>query len=127
MELGPNQLKAVEALESGKFERGVGMLCQNNKYCCLGVFSELFATEKFKLEPTKNYNEETVYYRDYEGYYNVAPPSVCKALALYGELGECKNDGDKDLWILNDNIEMSFKDIAKVIRDNPEQYFMESK
>lgn len=39
----------VEALRSGKYEQGRGVLCSsNNKYCCLGVLTEVYIEQMKK-------------------------------------------------------------------------------
>lgn len=33
--------KWLEALRSGKYEQGIGYLCRDNKYCCIGVLADV--------------------------------------------------------------------------------------
>ena len=47
--MSPNEFIKLwcQALRSGEYKQGEGMLCQNNKYCCLGVACDI--AEKHKV------------------------------------------------------------------------------
>lgn len=126
-ELGPNQEKGLAALESGEYEQGKAFLCNDGKYCCLGVFAELFATEKFDYSKygAKRYSWE-VDERERSSH-NTAPPSVIEAMSLRDDGGGHISGSTKEsLWWLND-CSLSFKEIAALIRSNPGNYFKEPK
>jgi len=45
-----NAMKWVEALRSGKYKQGAGVLLnEKNEYCCLGVLAEINGFEKSEL------------------------------------------------------------------------------
>jgi hypothetical protein len=104
--LGPNQLKWIEALESGEFQQTRRLMCVSGKYCCLGV-----ARKVLNLKNTTKYS-----------------------LGLsFGELGLRSSDGRANvlgadsLVALNDIEGLSFKEIATVLREDPSMYFTEPK
>lgn len=125
MELGPNQEKVLQALESGKYIQGKGGLVTQNidgtiGYCCLGVFCEELVPEA---------RQDHVYLnKSYSGYYNeyiVCPLEVVEILKLRDTLGSPESGIDEyKLWQLNDN-GRSHKEIAQIIRANPSNYFTE--
>lgn len=124
MKLGPNQTKWVEALESGKFDQGKNALCMNDRYCCLGV-----ACEISDIGVEKTIRDNLTYYGDGS---QAAPEIIWKHYGLRDAIGEFKmaetHDGEifKALTEMNDS-GMTFKEIAKYIRKNPENVFSESK
>lgn len=117
----PFYQKWIDALEGGKYRQCVGTLCEtNNKkltYCCLGVLSKVQGRLK------KDENNEMVDHSDgYTGDLNSNNPSF-KALKGRGEFptGVCvqKNDHTNSVYDLvecNDDLRLSFKDIAKIIK-----------
>lgn len=134
MKLGPNQKKWLAALESGRYEQGRGYLNCKNKFCCLGVACDLFhPTAPVKLEgdydgligyPEENGHVET----------SVATKKVVEALKLRDNCGSpLRNEEEDDyegdslylyqLTTLNDDHNATLKQIARIVRDNPERYF----
>lgn len=41
--------KWIEALESGKYQQGVGTLCRDGRYCCLGVLADVMGRLETRL------------------------------------------------------------------------------
>lgn len=119
-ELGPNQLKWIEALESGGYEQGIEMLCRNNAYCCLGVGCEVFAIPSVTLSGRRK-----AYGRRNEP--NEAPDELIELLGINGRCGELKLGQLKDeisLTEANDH-GATFSEIATFCREHPEAVFIE--
>jgi hypothetical protein len=112
-ELGPNQTKWLEALESELYTQGTGRLFpKGGKYCCLGVAVEL-------LNPSKRIGLETSCYLD---------KKTTKMLSLYGNEGQGSSRRDTppvDLSELNDSMKKTFEQIAAIVREDPSAYFSE--
>lgn len=106
--------KWLKALESGKYKQGDTYLIQKgrkeNKYCCLGVLCEVYGSDMGRL--MKN---ET----------SCLPNTVANKVGM-GLLGDFTNPvyyrGHKyqTLAMMND-FGISFKTIAKIIRENLEE------
>lgn len=84
-------LKWVEALESGKYEKGTGYLRRMDKYCCLGVFCDLVQDElggKWVIEPIE-YDGDAEYdvFEVNGGEYEDVPPFDLVEL-VYGKQSE---------------------------------------
>ena len=116
--LGPNQIKWIEALESGEYEQGKFWLCRNDEYCCLGVAAKLFADDTTKIELA----DDNVCFN---GEQAVAPQYVVDALSLGGPAGNpIIEDPDlKALYELNDFEDYTFHQITALLRKNPGHYF----
>lgn len=113
--LNKAQEKWLQALESGKYEQGEGSLCQfDQHYCCLGVACEVLGA--------KVTSEKGATRKEYEGELSVAPASVKRALRLYSNTGN-NQSGHDSLVLKNDSENLTFQEIAKMIRDNPEEWF----
>ena len=119
----PEQLMWFEALESGKYKQGRAELHnENDEYCCLGVACKIFAerlgltTSKSSLNGTR-YNEHAVW----------LPREVLSLLKLRNEVGILKDRYKRigSLAGLNDEIKMSFIQIAHYMRTNPENVFLD--
>jgi len=85
--------KWIEALRSGNYTQGQGFLCNDNKYCCLGVLAKIAG-----LSSESSYlliNEKDV--------------SYINGLPL---------DKQHKLADMNDNQGKNFKDIANFIEEN---------
>ena len=96
--------KWVEALRSGEYQQGKYKLIENEKYCCLGVLSNLFAKEKgcdFPIEPFEVLRFDVV---DWSGIDRTNP-------SLYFE------DGHQSLTSLNDFVNLNFKELADLIEE----------
>lgn len=111
MELGPLQRKWIDALKSGKYQQCGKTLCNEGKYCCLGVANEVCELEEEDKNSLLN---------SYD------------LLGLYGSLGDLEEygmivDGSKyyALGEAND-AGASFKEIAEFIEKNPGNVFQRS-
>lgn len=107
-----NQELWLQALESGKYKQGQRYLKNGDKYCCLGVACEIFGAEKSPV------TGEFVFSN------SILPPEIVETLGLYSDIGNSCNKNDLSLAGLNDEGK-SFKEIARIIRENPEIYFRE--
>ena len=98
-------------------------LNQNGKMCCLGVGCEIFNAEKVKTK-----DHQATMYKDTPLPVSAsAPQFLVKTLALADALGEpCEGKQGKCLSVLNDT-GITFKEIAQLLRANPEVYFTESR
>ena len=95
-------------LESGRFEQGRQQLNRENKLCCLGVLCEL-AIENGVDVKKEEYRGE---YRYNER--NLFPPNEVT------DWCEISIAGEKKLSDYNDNHKFSFKEIARIIREDVE-------
>lgn len=137
MQLGPNQEKWVQALESGDYQQCKGSLRRGDSFCCLGVACDVIAVpEGWEWKPAER-----------EGTYRIKPSDshVTDAAALpmrvkqmlglrtcFGDKGaglEMPDELPRDatLTSLNDCGEYSFARIAKILRTYPDLFFKESK
>lgn len=119
-ELGPNQLKWIEALESGRYEQGRSCLCKSEKYCCLGVACRTFGIEESGRDEGRLI---------FEGECQWAPLSVIAGLGLRSRAGEFA-DGVRfkavsNLTDANDLGKATFSEIAAFCREHPEAVFTE--
>lgn len=101
--------KWTEALESGKFRQTRGrMRASGNKcvkYCCLGVLSKIQGRLSDKVDVgTLDLDNPCTGVLKCEGQF---PPEV--SVWVYGQ-------SVSDLVALNDDFDLSFKDISKVIK-----------
>lgn len=115
----------VDALRSGEFEQGTGALRRvlpgnTDKYCCLGVLSELAyragvvgVGRTLESRGVTQYGNATAY----------LPPEVCEWAGISME-----EDGDVDLRYedgyepathLNDSVRLTFAQIADCIEATP--------
>lgn len=136
MKLGPEQKKWVEALKSDKYNQTKGCLKNNEGYCCLGVYADLCGVS-WHREP----NDELYYFHNPDNDYRSSHiddflnSSMTKQLGLldsegsmaHGKSIETDDNVYYSLAELNDSGKFSFTDIAKLIEDNPEYFFEESK
>lgn len=116
--LGPNQVKWLEALESGDYQQERGTLRSGNGYCCLGVAAELFKTEDVVVECHGTKRK----YHIYDGESACAPKYAQDALKLFDNVGQ----PTVGTWLteLNDN-GSTFEQIAALVRLHPHHYFKE--
>ena len=117
----------VEALESGKYKQGKDSLKIQNKdgsfsYCCLGVLCEL-AVEDGIIKPSSIPKNSFVW--TYEDRSGVLPMKVMEWAGLDSCNPQVKDDihvslqhENLSLSVYNDNLNYSFKQIAKLIRDH---------
>lgn len=112
----------LNELETTSKEQGRGSLCENGKYCCLGVYAESRTPLKETMIISK-YGKTTFY-----GCASYLPPRLAEKLGL-GD-GRGHSFGSKpvpSLVSLNDFLKLSFKEIALVVRAHPTAYFKEPK
>lgn len=107
----------IAALRSGEYQQGLGVLrSSDNKYCCLGVLCDLAAKAGIgKWAPAWYRHRATAFDFDFDGDYQVLPPSVQDWAGLMTPNGEF---GIKDdLAGLNDT-GFPFAAIADIIEAN---------
>lgn len=101
--LTEKQKKWIEALRSGKYKQGRGFLKKDNCFCCLGVACEIFK-EELNLEVTDD---------EYDCSNDYLPLKVVKFLNLVSDSGANVDPNiDMTLVMLNDDMGMSFEEIA---------------
>lgn len=111
----------LEALTSGNYKQGKNCLNNGNKFCCLGVLSDLYAKkhniewEKEKYENDKLFNEDSVLPSKVKQWAGLSRknPRVILTDKATKKLGY-ENGGKEDLATLNDE-GCSFKVIAECI------------
>lgn len=95
--------KWVQALRSGDYEQGMGTLCKDGKYCCLGVLGEVLDLPKEKNEYGRTYyngNSTYLYLTDGGEFLNLP---LVKQVPLAD---------------MNDSGRYTFNDIADYIEEN---------
>ncbi len=143
MTLTTNQEKWLQALESGKYKKGVARLCtikpvdgvDTEFYCCLGVACEIFQKEAM-LTPTTTSGGNKGYSDGGHGVYGAfLPEFMINHLGLNSGAGDFLNpDTGRLVEIhkfgalssLNDGgfgEHTDFKGIAKAIRENAKYIF----
>lgn len=105
-EIKNNRELWLKALKSGEYEKGIGMLCRNNKYCCLGVASEILKTDDVEVIVNQG-----VSWKSYDGENVFAPEYVIKALGLNNRAGAGINN---TLTRINDS-NKTFKPVIEAI------------
>lgn len=99
-------LRWAKALESGHYQQGVGMMCKNNRYCCLGVLAKVLRLKWFQLE-----NNIIYFYSNNPSYatYGYLPSDVSKSIGL--------SDDARERYVhYNDTENLPFTEIAKIVR-----------
>lgn len=133
MKLGPNQLKWIKALRSGKYKQTEGSLGEEtedngNSYCCLGVACEIAGYKPLKIENRFYYDKTT---RDDEE--SLLPQKAVKKYGFYNNEGGIKEEylsisidsvGTLSLAGLNDG-GWTFDEIADLVERNPRAVFQE--
>jgi len=114
--------KWVAALRSGEYEQGIEALCQEGKFCCLGVLCELASNEGVVSRTVIN-GDDAVYGIDLQRDY--LPHEVQKWSGVRCSSGEYTAlvDGsryEKSLVGHNDVDNLSFDEIADIIEENAE-------
>ena len=112
----------VEALRSGKYEQGSGLLREGNYYCCIGV-----ACEVAKIPFTKS--SKDLYRYGEEENTDMAPDEAQEYYGLASEDGSLTLENTErytSLTILNDQERWSFEDIADLIEKEPKGLFVDS-
>lgn len=120
----------VKALESGLYKQGQNYLAvagkNSDKFCCLGVLCDMAVRAKIIPAPglAKTHMDDTPHYA-YNGVNNTLPKKVMKFAGISSSCGDFDTGTGKtsSLAELNDN-GSSFKEIAKIIKSNPEGLFV---
>ena len=106
----------LDALRSGKYEQGLGTLCDVNddgdrKFCCLGVLCDVAIEQGLPIEV--QVNSHTTIYDDSSGY---LPDSVREwaGLASYNPLVKV-NGEERAVAQVNDTGDFDFPAIADLI------------
>lgn len=118
-ELGPNQEKWLQALESGNYAQGKEFLCDAGKYCCLGVACEIFS--EYPKQVSKRRHKRK-FLCEWNGHFATAPRGVVDALQLFSASGSPNDPFMHSLTTLND-AGYSFSEIAQIVRGDPSMYF----
>lgn len=116
-----NRIKWVEGLESGKYKQGQNQLRDGDHYCCLGVACDVLGIPAARATP--EYDSQIF---TYEGQTEFLPRSA-KVKLGFGSVGRegisLPHPVDTEFGItcntlteLNDIGEMSFEEIAQIIR-----------
>lgn len=141
-EFSPEQLKWIEALESGEYHQTTGCLKRLKgrvvSHCCLGVAMELFDPNDnlmfLDTYTVMNSDGTSEFVGESNG--GSLSTSVMNLLRLRSSEGVNKRDEtnidkiiltfseSRALTRLNDE-GMSFADIAKLLREKPEEYFLD--
>ena len=123
-ELGPRQLAFVEALESGKYRQGVSRLKREDDcHCVLGVACDLSQLGEW----VPDHIGRPVYVVGNHNADISLPESVRKYYRFVDSAGRATDhNSETSLMSLNDTNELPFPEIAKILREHPEQYFTEA-
>ncbi len=92
--------KWLKALRSGEYEKGTGWLKTKNKYCCVGVLSEIAGLEKEWTAAVQAFS--------FEGEHVQAHPTLQSKFPQINWL---------DLYSLNDTNEKTFEEIADYLEE----------
>jgi hypothetical protein len=115
MKLNKKQFKQwMEALRSGKFEQTNAVLQDNVGYCCLGVACKIL------IDPKKLYKEDGKIYGGLPNQHYNAPKWLQEIDEDFKERTKDINDyygnsGSKFITNLNDDLKLSFEEIADVL------------
>lgn len=126
--LNKYQEKWLQALESGEYAQCQGALMRpskdtstNDSFCCLGVAADVLGEDRDTIQK----------FNDLSRFGHVA--ASLRLRTSLGGLKDCievtANDGEPSDFLdalteLNDTAEWSFSQIAKYIRENPENVFL---
>jgi len=104
--------KWVKALRSGEYEQGEGRLRCGDKYCCLGVLTDLYAKEK-NLE----WHPHLYDVFGFDNEEGSTPNLVLEWSEVEGIFGWI-SALDRDLSSLNDSGNYTFHQIADIIEEH---------
>ena len=111
----------LEALESGEYAQSKDCLCDGEGFCCLGV-----ACDVFGMTGVENSAGRYLF----DGKETYAPKGVAKKLRLRNQMGSTTvpvayRPSTRNCYSLADANDMgaTFKQIARAIRKNPENFF----
>lgn len=104
----------LKALRSGKYKQGREALNKNGEFCCLGILCEIAVKKKITKSFDNAINRIISYGQ--QGNDSYLPPSVVEWAGLE-ERDPWVKYGDRELTLseLNDELQLSFKQIANVI------------
>lgn len=110
----------IDALRSGKYRKGVGVLNRNDRYCCMGVLCEVAIENGCRVNKVKDIERGTI---NYDGCTAFVPQSVInwgklRENVTYIVKGAVINLPGTHVAYLNDSERKSFNEIADLI----EQY-----
>jgi hypothetical protein len=114
----------VAALRSGKYPQGRNCLSDGINLCCLGVACEV-AIENGT--PVTKKPSPTGQYVFYDGSIGILPDSVRDWLGLTTRSGQylAKDGKYADLTVGNDDLRLTFSEIADIIESEPPGLFAE--
>lgn len=113
-----NASKWVASLRSGKYKQGRMALRKNDKFCCLGVACDLYASDHPDFEDVHSYDGVHFYGENNEHY--ILPMEVKEWLGLYDSGGQFKNsDGTTTTLADLNDWDSSFDEIANIIESEP--------
>lgn len=111
----------IEALESGQYQQGRGMLRnEKGEYCCLGVLCEL-AVQEGVIDTSREYaSQNGNSYTEYDGSWHTISDKVREWSGFgWNAEGGYAIPGDVNHVIsMNDEEDASFDDIAEWLRRN---------
>lgn len=115
----------ADDLESGLFEQGRTYLrTKDNKFCCLGILTERAAKEGIISEPIIQGGVGQSRYI-YDGLCTAVPKKILQWSGLKDSMGDLQHTNEyskyANLAEANDSAKLSFKQIAKIIRENWEK------
>lgn len=110
--------KWVDALRSDEFKQGRGNLCNNDgSMCCLGVLQHLYDIETYGESRIRK-ETDNVLREETSAFMGITARGLLNNRVLvyhsHPFIGEA---GAKTLWVLNDIVGFSFKEIADVIEE----------
>lgn len=130
----PEQTAWLEALESGEYKQCRFVLCNanENSYCCLGVACEIanklrpgivdITVSEVLVYHNTGLRPDKVKVKVYGSESSVLPFAIERLFRLYSRNGKDRSCPTA-LSELNDNGK-SFKEIAAIIRANPQNFFV---
>lgn len=106
--------KLCEALRSGKYKQGRGMLCGELGHCCWGVACEVFLQHEDGLEKKQCGRAYTFSSGPKEDCYAMPPEIVMRWTGIYPS----DEPSASNLVTMNDYMEATFSQIADFIEQN---------
>lgn len=102
----------TDALRSGKYQQGKSALCEDGRFCCLGVACEVYQEHVGDLSVVVDNNGM----RNYDDEEYMPPSKVTRwlGIATAGDLSTMVS-GYSSLVALNDSASYTFEQIADVI------------
>lgn len=116
--MNPNMAKWSAALESGEYKQTSSYLRDKDGFCCLGVACDVYAKET-GLGKWDNEDGATHFY--FLGKRATLPLEVSSWLGIPDRLGDPQlvvNSRARTIVQLNDEDRLTFREIAKILRQN---------